>query len=628
MRLRELKINKKQLVIYDIDDTLFHTTATIKVLSKDQAGNVRVVRTLTSSQLTKDQLKPGEYYDFGEFRDAKKFRDESVPIDPMLDRMKQDIADKKTVKMLTARPDLDKQEPVAQKFAAHEIDINNDAHLYRSGNLEGPGSAAEKKQTYIRAWLSSGDYKSVTMYDDSDDNLKAFKALKQEFPQIKFTALHVSSKGTTKQVEQQIQERKRKRKKNRAAVWGPGPYGWYGYDAGYSSDGGDGGGDMEEDFPQPGESSGKAKQFKLNAKIQTKEMTLDQILNTVKDIPYVNDVINDWDAKDYSWGVTKKVIEYAQYLKKNPKSVFNLPPLVVIDGQLNDGAHRISAINLLQKKMDPENSYWKTVKLKVNFGTSADLAPEQGVSEGNDFFSGSKFKDTEGNIFSVEKIIAFAEKNLKYFHKDFPLSKIKHDLSWWQGNKERMMNADTRFPLLVIQNDDGHLSVADGLNRMKKAVDVEKKKTIGAYVVPKKDIIQFAEKQDISEGINDTKENFIEMFSKFLPLTVKLLKLKSLPKFEFRDHLEHSEQPTFGIYKNDENTLYVALTGRHPNDILRTIAHELAHYKQDTEHMLGADSGRTGSPEENQANALAGIIMRHFNKLYPKYLHSDPLTDV
>lgn len=138
---------------------------------------------------------------------------------------------------------------------------------------------------------------------------------------------------------------------------------------------------VAEGFPQPGESSGKAKQFNLNAKIQTKAMTLDQILSSVKGIPYVNNVVDDWDAKDYSWNVTKQVIEYARYLQKNPQTVANLPPLTVIDGQLNDGAHRLSAINLLQKRMDPKNPLWKQVKLKVNFGTSADVAPKQGVAE-------------------------------------------------------------------------------------------------------------------------------------------------------------------------------------------------------------------------------------------------------
>ena len=135
------------------------------------------------------------------------------------------------------------------------------------------------------------------------------------------------------------------------------------------------------------------------------------------------------------------------------------------------------------------------------------LLSQPGVAEGSDFFAGSKFADEEGNTFSVEKIIAFAKKNPKYFHKDFPLSKIKHDLSWWQGNKERMMNADTSFPLLVIQNDDGHLGVADGLNRMKKAVDVEKRTTIDVYLVPKKDIMKFSEKQGVAENADYLDEH-------------------------------------------------------------------------------------------------------------------------
>ena len=119
----------------------------------------------------------------------------------------------------------------------------------------------------------------------------------------------------------------------------------------------------------------------------------------------------------------------------------------------------------------------------------------------------------------------------------------------------------------------------------------------------------------------------VEIFAKFLPLAVKTLNLKSLPDFNFVDHLDHDEQPTFGMYVNEENKLYVALANRHPNDILRTIAHELTHYKQDTEHKLNADSGTTGSPEENEANAMAGIIMRHFNKMYPEYLQVKPIVE-
>jgi hypothetical protein len=179
---------------------------------------------------------------------------------------------------------------------------------------------------------------------------------------------------------------------------------------------------VAEGVPQPGESSGKAKQFNPNAKVQTREMTLDQILNSVKGIPYVNNVVDDWDAKDYSWGVTKKVIEYAQYLQKNPQSVANLPPLVVIDGQLNDGAHRLSAINLLQKRMDPKNPLWKQVKLKVKFGTSADVASEQGVAEDTDSWFRVTVKTPNGKTHNLQvpanshgtakrKALAYCAKN-------------------------------------------------------------------------------------------------------------------------------------------------------------------------------------------------------------------------
>jgi Zn-dependent peptidase ImmA (M78 family) len=132
-------------------------------------------------------------------------------------------------------------------------------------------------------------------------------------------------------------------------------------------------------------------------------------------------------------------------------------------------------------------------------------------------------------------------------------------------------------------------------------------------------------KQFITESTGDGKERFIEMFSKFLPLAMQYLKLDSLPKIVFKKKIKSTGQPTFGMYVTGENVLYVALANRHPNDILRTVAHELQHYKQDTEHQLDDESGTTGSAEENEANAMAGIVMRHFNKQYPEYLSDRPV---
>jgi len=148
---------------------------------------------------------------------------------------------------------------------------------------------------------------------------------------------------------------------------------------------------VAEGFPQPGPSSGAPKQFGSDAKIQTRQMTVKDIISSVPGVPYYNNVVDDWDAKDYSWGVTKKVIEYATYLKDHPESLAKLPPAIVLNGKFEDGAHRVSAIWLLQQRMDPKNPLWKNAKLNVQF-------VKQGVAEGtsNDYFK--RRKDEEERI--------------------------------------------------------------------------------------------------------------------------------------------------------------------------------------------------------------------------------------
>lgn len=127
-------------------------------------------------------------------------------------------------------------------------------------------------------------------------------------------------------------------------------------------------------------------------------------------------------------------------------------------------------------------------------------------------------------------------------------------------------------------------------------------------------------------NVGESKQRFVEMFQKFLPLCMEILKLDSLPKMEFHSHIQDTAQPTFGRFNNESGTLEVALANRHPNDILRTVAHELQHYKQGKEHRLRSDSGETGSPIENEAHAMAGVVMRHFNKKYPEYLSDRPVV--
>jgi len=132
--------------------------------------------------------------------------------------------------------------------------------------------------------------------------------------------------------------------------------------------------------------------------------------------------------------------------------------------------------------------------------------------------------------------------------------------------------------------------------------------------------------ESADQSMSSHKDNFMDMFKKFIPLAMHYIELDSLPEMEFLSTVDDDEQPTFGRFDNNKNKLTVALMNRHPNDILRTLAHELVHYKQSVEHELNNDSGQTGSPEENQAHQIAGIVMRHFNKQYPEFLKSKPIT--
>ena len=117
----------------------------------------------------------------------------------------------------------------------------------------------------------------------------------------------------------------------------------------------------------------------------------------------------------------------------------------------------------------------------------------------------------------------------------------------------------------------------------------------------------------------DSRHNLIDVFGKFLPFIVKEYNLQSLPTIKLVSKVPDTEQPTFGKYVDDEKTIYLAILDRHPLDILRTFAHELAHFVQDIEDRLNPYSGETGSKEENEAHELAGIAMRHFNKAHPEY---------
>jgi len=197
MRANEFTPGNRDLIIFDIDDTLMHTTAQIKVVKDGQ-----VIRSLTNQEFNNYQLQPGEEFDFGEFRSAEKFRQESKPIVPMVRKLKTILAHAGNAKviMLTARSDFDDKETFLQTFKDLGIDMSQ-VHVHRAGNLPGNEPPAYKKAVWVRKYLNTKQYGHVRLYDDSMSNLRVFKELKKEYPQVDFRAVYVGPGGTTQTVE-------------------------------------------------------------------------------------------------------------------------------------------------------------------------------------------------------------------------------------------------------------------------------------------------------------------------------------------------------------------------------------------------------------------------------------------
>ncbi len=134
--------------------------------------------------------------------------------------------------------------------------------------------------------------------------------------------------------------------------------------------------------------------------------------------------------------------------------------------------------------------------------------------------------------------------------------------------------------------------------------------------------------QYFNEGISESKKNSINHFVEY---ATKKLKLSETPKITLLSGREYSEAKTsLGGYNPMSKEIYVAIEGRLTADILRTLAHEMVHRKQDELGLVKDEvkDGATGSPIENQAHAVAGILMRNYGKINKQIYNESINIDV
>lgn len=118
-------------------------------------------------------------------------------------------------------------------------------------------------------------------------------------------------------------------------------------------------------------------------------------------------------------------------------------------------------------------------------------------------------------------------------------------------------------------------------------------------------------KQNHSHEISNIIDNFVNFACQNLNIKtypqIVLVKGTSLAK----------ERMSFGGYIAGIGRIEITIANRHIMDILRTLAHEIVHYKQDLDGVLRDDSGNDGSEHENEANSKAAVIMRMWGKSNP-----------
>lgn len=177
------------LSVWDIDETLFQTQAKVHVMK-----NGKRIKSLSNKEYNTYKLSAGETYDFSEFRNAEIFAKTSIPIERAIDKAAKTLRaysnqPNSKVIVLTARSDFDDPHTFLNTFEKHGLNMRN-VHVHRAGNLGMP--AAEAKRVYIKQYLDTGKFKTVSLFDDDKRNLDVFLTLKKEYPDVKFVAYMAS----------------------------------------------------------------------------------------------------------------------------------------------------------------------------------------------------------------------------------------------------------------------------------------------------------------------------------------------------------------------------------------------------------------------------------------------------
>jgi len=110
---------------------------------------------------------------------------------------------------------------------------------------------------------------------------------------------------------------------------------------------------------------------------------------------------------------------------------------------------------------------------------------------------------------------------------------------------------------------------------------------------------------------DDNKKNSLNEFTKFV---IETLKIETPPKIIVKNNREGLVTTANYDYTKDDKIIMITRKGRALVDVMRSVAHELVHHKQWEDGKLKVKPPDIGHKIENEANAIAGILIKLYSK--------------
>ena len=122
----------------------------------------------------------------------------------------------------------------------------------------------------------------------------------------------------------------------------------------------------------------------------------------------------------------------------------------------------------------------------------------------------------------------------------------------------------------------------------------------------------------IKNGVDNFDENKKELTKKFIKFVFKELGIFEGCTIYF-SAIRNEHLVTTASYNPNNHNIWIYVKNRNMlGDVLRSLAHEMMHFKQNLNNELHSKSGEDGSEHENEANSFSGKMIRKFGKIYPE----------